>query len=211
MIIKVCGMRDAANIRAVEALGVDWMGFIFWPGSARYVSDLPAYLPSSCKRVGVFVDADASFILDRAEAFGLDIVQFHGHETPGFMSVLRSQLAAVNPGIRLIKSIAVATLPDIERCRAYETVSDYFLLDTKGKLPGGNGIQFDWSVLSAYAGPLPFILSGGIGLEDAGRVAALDNPHFAGIDLNSRFEAAPAIKDIDTLRHFTRQLKDRAL
>ena len=126
------------------------------------------------------------------------------------MSALRSRLADVNPEIRLIKSIAVATLQDLALCSAYEAVSDYFLLDTKGRLPGGNGSQFDWSVLNAYEGPPPFILSGGIGPEDAGRIMALDNPHCIGIDCNSRFETAPAIKDIDTLRNFTRQLKNRA-
>lgn len=206
MKIKVCGMRDAQNIREVEALGVDIMGFIFWPQSSRYVGGKPGYLPG-CRRAGVFVDAELQDILDAVEAFGLDIIQLHGHETPEAVEALRRSAAAVNPSISIIKSLAVAGAGDLEQTAAYEGVCDAFLFDTKGKLPGGNGQQFDWSVLEHYGGRRPFLLSGGIGPGDAERIRAFSAPGFIGIDLNSRFEVAPGLKDVEALRTFIETIR----
>lgn len=203
MIIKVCGMREPENIRAVEALGIDLMGFIFWPPSSRYVGEKPSYLPRNCRRVGVFVDAALPDILAAVEDFRLDGVQLHGHETPEAIAALKAHI----PGVRIVKSLAVAGPEDLEQAEAYADVCDAFLFDTKGKLPGGNGRQFDWSVLQRYQGRLPFLLSGGIGPDDAQRIRAFDVPGCLGIDLNSRFETEPGLKDVDALRTFIETIR----
>ena len=207
MKIKVCGMRDPQNIMAVEALGIDIMGFIFWPQSRRYAGEKPCYLPERCRRAGVFVDAAQQDIIKAVETFRLDIIQLHGHETPEKVASLRDRVSAVSPAISIIKSLAVAQARDLEQTAAYESVCDAFLFDTKGELPGGNGIQFDWNVLQEYAGRLRFLLSGGIGPGDADRVRAFRHPACAGIDLNSRFETAPGLKDVDSLKTFIEKLR----
>ena len=202
MIIKVCGMREPENIRAVEALGIDLMGFIFWPHSSRYVGGRPAYLPENCRRAGVFVDAPEQDILDAVKDFRLDVIQLHGHETPEAIAALKERATALNPAICIFKSLAVKSPEDLAQTAAYECVCDAFLFDTKGKLPGGNGQQFDWNVLREYRGRLPFLLSGGIGPDDGVRIRALDMPGCIGIDLNSRFETAPGLKHVEALRTF---------
>ncbi|MBO7585086.1 MAG: phosphoribosylanthranilate isomerase [Bacteroidales bacterium] len=207
MKIKVCGMRDADNIRAVEALGIDIMGFIFWPGSGRYVSSQPAYLPENCLRAGVFVDADPRDILVAAKAYRLDCIQFHGSETPEYIAYLRKLTARLKPDMRFIKSIPVTTADDLGQTLQYENVCDLFLFDTKGKLPGGNGSQFDWGVLQNYGGQLPYLLSGGIGPGDAERIRAFEAPGCIGIDLNSRFETAPGMKDAEALKTFIDKIR----
>ena len=203
-IIKVCGMREAKNIREVEASGVDWMGFIFWPKSSRYVSEVPSYLPTKCKRVGVFVDASIGDVMSQTEAFGLDLIQLHGQESPSYITQLRPHLPAL---IQIIKALNIATTSDLEAAKRYEGVVDYLLFDTKGKCVGGNGEKFDWSVLDDYAGSTPFLLSGGIGPDDAERVKAFHHPKCIGIDLNSKFELSPALKDATKLQSFLSSLK----
>ena len=196
-------MREAENIREVEALGIDWMGFIFWPKSSRYVSERPAYLPTKCKRVGVFVDEDAEKIKKTAEDYDLDYIQLHGSESPDFIHALR-----VNGGFAaVIKAFNIATAADLEATKTYEGIVDYFLFDTKGKSVGGNGEKFDWSVLEAYHGDTPFLLSGGIGPDDAERVKAFNHSKCIGIDLNSRFELSPALKDIEKNKSFLEKIK----
>ena len=199
--IKVCGMREAENIREVEALGIDMMGFIFWPKSSRYVSERPAYLPTQCKRVGVFVNEDVETIKKIAEDYALDYIQLHGSESPDYIHALR-----VNGGVAVIKAFNIATTEDLETTKPYEGIVDYFLFDTKGKSVGGNGEKFDWSVLEAYYGDTPFLLSGGIGPDDAERVKAFRHPKCIGIDLNSKFEDEPALKNIQELKTFIEQL-----
>ena len=232
MIIKVCGMRDAANIRAVDGLPVDLMGFIFWPRSSRYVSRRPDYLPTRCKRVGVFVDADIPDVLRHVSDYALDYVQLHGSESPAYLRQLRAALPAAAPSLppaapsladgapsladggfpAIIKAFSIATASDLRQTSAYHGLADLFLFDTKGLSAGGNGRKFDWSVLSAYAGPTPFLLSGGIGPADAGllrQLPLLDGfpvEHCAGIDLNSRFELAPGLKDIHLLQDFIKTI-----
>lgn len=215
MIIKVCGMRAAENIRAVESLGVDWIGLIFSPESPRFVSQIlsrggfiPDYSslagqPRGCKRVGVFVDDMPQNIVTRVVNYQLDIVQLHGHESAVMIDNLRRTLVPdISPGIQIMKALPVSSREDVERYKEYVGHVDYFLFDTKSPLPGGSGQQFDWSVLEAYDGDVPFLLSGGIGPDDAERVKAFRHPQFAGIDLNSRFETAPAVKDVERLRKF---------
>ena len=198
--IKVCGMRDAENIREVESLGIDMMGFIFWPKSKRYVSRRPNHLPKRVKRVGVFVDEDPGLVKRIAHDYGLDYIQLHGSESPAYIFQLR--------GLHVIKAFNIATAEDLEQTKTYEGLVDYFLFDTKGKSVGGNGEKFDWSVLEAYDGSTPFLLSGGIGPDDADRVKACRHPKCAGIDLNSRFEIAPGLKDVNTMRSFIREIRE---
>lgn len=199
MIVKVCGMREAENIRAVEALGVDWMGFIFWEHSSRCVSQRPAYLPTRAKRVGVFVDESLDVVCQHVEAFGLDVVQLHGSESPTYLRDLRSSCDA---RLLIVKAFSIATRDDLLQTSLYEGLADYFLFDTKAQLVGGNGRKFDWTVLAYYDGSTPFLLSGGIGPDDASRLSAFSHPRLAGIDLNSRFETAPALKNVELLKQF---------
>lgn len=199
MIVKVCGMREAENIRAVEALGVDWMGFIFWEHSSRNVCQRPAYLPTRAKRVGVFVDESLDVVCQHVEAFGLDVVQLHGSESPTYLRDLRSSCDA---RLLIVKAFSIATRDDLLQTSLYEGLADYFLFDTKAQLVGGNGRKFDWTVLAHYDGSTPFLLSGGIGPDDAARLSAFSHPRLAGIDLNSRFETAPALKNVELLKQF---------
>lgn len=200
MIIKVCGMREQKNIRAVEQLGIQWMGFIFWPQSSRYVKESPTYLPTKCKKVGVFVDATITDIRASVEEYGLDLIQLHGHESPAFIQ-------SIGQKIPIIKAFSIATTADLTLTASYERVVDYFLFDTKAKFVGGNGTKFDWSVLQAYHGTTPFLLSGGIGPDDVKRIRQFHHPQLAGIDLNSRFETSPALKNITTLKRFIHELQ----
>lgn len=210
MIIKVCGMRDADNIRDVEALGVDWIGMIFWPHSSRYVNQPPTYLPTKAKRVGVFVDEDIEVIRQKAGDYALDRIQLHGQESPAFTQSLRS---LCGDSVAIIKAFNIATAADLAQTKPYEGHVDYFLFDTKAQLVGGNGTKFDWTVLADYVGDTPFLLSGGIGPDDAERLNALRTldgfpiEKCIGIDLNSRFETAPALKDINTLRTFIKKVR----
>ena len=198
MTIKVCGMRDADNIQAVEQLGIDWMGMIFWPKSSRFVADVPSYLPKQVRLVGVFVDASLVDIRQHVSDYQLDLIQLHGKETPAFAEVLKP--------LSVIKAFNISEAEDLKQTKAYEGIVDYFLFDTKGKVVGGNGEKFDWSVLSSYHGETPFLLSGGIGPDDVEAVNSFRHPKCIGIDLNSRFEQAPALKDISKLRNFIKQL-----
>lgn len=199
MIVKVCGMRDAQNIRDVEKLGVDWIGMIFWPQSKRFVAEVPSYLPKHQKRVGVFVDAPLEDIRQHISDYQLNIIQLHGQESPDYVKALKPHTT--------IKAFNIAKADDLVQTEQYEGIADYFLFDTKGLMVGGNGQKFDWSVLTTYHGKTPFLLSGGIGLDDAESVNSFHHPSCIGIDLNSRFEISPALKDIDKLRTFLGKIK----
>lgn len=197
LLIKVCGMRKAENIRDVEALGIDWMGFICWPKSSRNVDCQPSYLPEKCERVGVFVDADIEFIKDRIEMLHLTRLQLHGKEAPE-----KCLKIADETGLPITKVVSVNNEEDIKRASLYEGIADYLLFDTKCKCVGGSGEQFDWDILQHYTGTTPFLLAGGIGPGDEERVCAFHHSRFVGIDLNSRFEIAPALKDTEKLKTF---------
>lgn len=199
MIVKVCGMRDAQNIRDVEKLGVDWIGMIFWSQSKRFVAEVPSYLPKHQKRVGVFVDAPLEDIRQHISDYQLNIIQLHGQESPDYVKALKPHTT--------IKAFNIAKADDLVQTEQYEGIADYFLFDTKGLMVGGNGQKFDWSVLTTYHGRTPFLLSGGIGLDDAESIGSFHHPCCIGIDLNSRFEISPALKDIDKLRTFLGKIK----
>ena len=243
MIVKVCGMREPENIRDVAALGVDWIGFIFYPKSPRYVSQIrsragiiPDYsvfmkheelsskelssketssketsskeMMRQIKRVGVFVDDMPQNIITRAVNYELDIIQLHGSESVIMIDNLRSTLApSIRKGIKFMKALSISTAEDILRYKEYEGHVDYFIFDTQTPLVGGSGNHFDWNMLDAYDGNTPFILSGGVGPDDAERVLSIRHPMFAGIDLNSQFETAPAVKNVDALKAFLAKIR----
>ncbi|MDR1005081.1 MAG: phosphoribosylanthranilate isomerase [Prevotellaceae bacterium] len=183
MLIKVCGMTRADNIRQVESLGIDMIGFIFYPKSPRCVHEVPDYLPVRARRVGVFVNESEAEMLRIARLFDLDYLQLHGEESPAQCRSLRSA------GYPVIKSVTVATAP------AYGAAADLLLFDTPTPAYGGSGERFDWAELQQYRGDTPFLLSGGISPDSVAAIRAFRHPRFVGIDLNSRFESAPGFKD----------------
>ena len=205
MLVKVCGMREPENIEQVAQLGIDMMGFIFYPKSPRYVSQAVARSDADRKvcRVGVFVNDSIPDMLDKIHSFSLNAVQLHGGES----REVCEQLREVNGEIKIIKAISVSDAGDIQKFKEYVGAVDYFLFDTKCKTVGGSGQQFDWQVLDEYDGDVPFLLSGGIGPEDVSRVRSFHHPKCVGIDLNSRFEIEPGVKDIEKLRKFLLKVK----
>lgn len=198
MITKVCGMREPENIRQVEQLRPDWMGFIFYKNSSRFVPIVPDYMPRSVKRVGVFVDTNKDGILLRTAAFQLDVIQLHGQESPSFVHDVRTLL----PGKTIVKAFSIREKADMLKTQAYEGSCHYYLFDTKCDTVGGSGTSFDWSLLDHYHGQTPFLLSGGIGPDSIPALKQLKHPLWAGIDLNSKFETAPALKDVEKLKAF---------
>lgn len=203
MILKICGMREAENIQAVEQLNIDWMGFIFYPESPRYVGGMISYLPSQIKRVGVFVNSPYTEIVNRAKEQGLTHLQLHGNESPNDCLTLR------NEGYLVIKAISVKSVTDLAQIASYKSCVDYFLFDTKTKLKGGSGEQFDWSILNKYQGDTPFLLSGGIGPDSVIQLETFRHPKLVGYDLNSQFEITPGLKDIIKLSAFVKAIRNK--
>ncbi|TPG61770.1 phosphoribosylanthranilate isomerase [Hymenobacter nivis] len=194
LLVKVCGMREAASLAAVADQGPDFLGFIFAPASPRYVGDvltpdLVHGLPEHVQRVGVFVDAPTAQVLAIAYRFGLNYVQLHGHETPAQCAEIRAA------GLRVIKAFGVGEGFDFDTLGPYVPHCDFFLFDALGPAPGGNGRVFDWRVLEKYPWPVPYLLAGGLRPEHAAVVRNLQLPGLAGIDLNSGLETAPGVKD----------------
>ncbi len=198
MKVKICGLRD--NFEDVLALKPDFVGLIFYPKSPRYVGEsqsdaLKRKLTSTTKKVGVFVNADYETIVRTADEYHLDAVQLHGGESPQLCEMLRRDFV-------VIKAFSIATAEDLQRVEAYEGVVDYFLFDTKTVGYGGSGKKFDWQILQSAKINTPFLLSGGISLDDVLIIKNLKINNFVGVDLNSKFETAPALKDIEKLSQF---------
>lgn len=213
-------MRDADNIRDISALGVDMIGLIFYPPSPRYVQQfssgagiIPDYAPDMGKtplRVGVFVDDMPQNIVTRVYNYKLDYIQLHGNEPRETLENLRATIDPdIKPKIKIIKAISVSSAEDIKKYKEYVGAADLFLFDTKCKTVGGSGEQFDWQVLQAYDGDVPFLLSGGIGPDDAERIKNFHHPKCIGIDLNSKFEIEPALKDVEKLKQFLVKVKSK--
>lgn len=209
LIIKVCGMREAENIRQVEQIAPDWMGFICWNGSARFVEDVPEYMPRSCCRVGVFVNPSPEEVRDNVFRLGLDAVQLHGQESPDFCMKIRKACGEGEHPLQLIKAFGIEPTKPFPDTAAYEKACDYFLFDTHCATAGGSGKCFDWKRLQQYRGNRPFLLSGGIGEEHADVLRRLEHPMWAGIDLNSRFEKSPALKDVGKLKGFINLIREQ--
>lgn len=205
MLIKVCGMREAENISAVGDLQPDMMGFVFYQPSPRYAAErnlaILKRLPAAICKVGVFVNEKPQQIKKYAEKYHLDMLQLHGEESPESCRKFREM------GKKVIKAVRLAEAKDIEKIKMYEDCCDWVLFDTKGNLFGGTGLHFDWKILSCYQGNIPFLLSGGIAAEDAEAIRHLNHPLFAGIDLNSRFEISPGLKDIGLLNDFIKRVR----
>ncbi len=216
MKVKVCGLRDPENIEALAKLPIDFMGFIFYKKSPRNVTGdkLEKWLHKNgavlgnIKRVGVFVNAEIEEILNRVHDFGLDYVQLHGNESPGYCREIQSFWAASTlKNARFIKAFAVDAEFDFEQTRAYEGICSLFLFDTKTPQHGGSGVSFDWNLLEKYKGNTPFLLSGGIDEGDAEAIKQLNIPQLYGVDVNSRFEVQPGVKDVEKLGRFLEKLE----
>ena len=199
MKIKICGMKNPENIVEAAALLPDFMGFIFWKPSPRFFSGNLPELPKSIQKVGVFVDAKFTEIINKVQQYKLDFIQLHGNESPDFCESLQKE------NLKIIKAFSVGIAFDFTILKAYESVVDYFLFDTKGDAPGGNGQSFEWGILDNYNSPKPIFLSGGIGLESIENLQKLNIPIFA-VDVNSKFETSPGQKNIPFLQQFKNQL-----
>jgi phosphoribosylanthranilate isomerase len=197
--IKICGMKFPENILEVGALLPDFMGFIFWEKSSRYFDGEIPILPKSIKKVGVFVDGSLEIVITEIEKYNLNCIQLHGNESVEFCKKLKEI------PIEIIKVFSIKDNFDFEILKEFEGVCDYFLFDTKGELPGGNGTTFDWNLLKKYPSNKPFFLSGGIGIEEIKLLKDLNLPIY-GIDVNSKFETQPGLKNTELLKSFQSQI-----
>lgn len=208
MLIKVCGMREPENIHRVAEAGADWVGFIFYARSPRFAGSLSPDEISKERavreppvRVGVFVDVTPEYMMEMGNKYALGYLQLHGNESPDTCYALQKR------GYAVIKAFSIADKEDLKLTADYEGRADYFLFDTKCNGYGGSGKQFDWSVLTAYKGQTPFLLSGGINPDSVKAIRNFHHPKLAGLDLNSGFETAPGLKDIEKLKTFIDKIK----
>ncbi len=204
--LKVCGMKDRDNISAlIRDVEPQYIGFIFYPDSPRYVGDLDVSFANllDVKKVGVFVDADPVDIRKAIDHYDLDVIQLHGDESVDYILDLPDT-------VQVWKVIRIGNAIDWDAIRPYEDVADAILFDTKGHQYGGNGVSFDWKLLEGYPLAIPMILSGGIDMDVFDQLDTLKRLPIAGIDINSRFESAPGIKDIRKISTFKNTLKQKA-
>ena len=200
--LKVCGMREVENVSALVALKPDFIGMIFFSKSPRYIENpsVVALIPKEIKKVGVFVNAGFDEIMAQVKSYQLDMVQLHGEEPV----LLAQQLK--NTGLDVMKVFSVIDQMPMEDLKAFEHAVDYFLFDTKTPAYGGSGQKFDWAILKQYTSTKPFFLSGGIDLADVAAIKALNLPQLYAIDVNSRFEIVPGLKDIEKIRLLKEEL-----
>lgn len=209
--LKICGMKYHDNILQAAGLHPDYMGFIFYPGSKRFMTEKIPLLSEKIKKTGVFVNQPVSEILEKIKEFGLDALQLHGEETVLYCTEL---LCALEPlkrrdkKIELIKAFAIEENFDFDSLEPYREACDFFLFDSKGKARGGNGVVFNWEILRNYTQKKPFFLSGGIGLEASVSLqlflASESGKNCYALDINSRFEKEPGWKDIEKVKLFAR-------
>ena len=210
MNIKVCGITQFKQLQQLEALNIDYAGLIFYKESPRYMGDKISgkqvkEADFDLKKVGVFVNPGYSELLDAIDEYGLDIVQLHGNETPELCEELSAE-------VEVIKAFRIAGDDSInidEMVMPYDAACDYYLFDTAGLKEsfGGTGQQFDWNILKKAKIEKPFFLSGGIGPGDAAKVRSFSHPDFFAIDLNSKFETAPGVKDMAAILKFLQAFK----
>jgi phosphoribosylanthranilate isomerase len=209
MKIKVCGMKYGPNIHEVSALKPDYMGFIFYRDSKRFVGEeLDKNILqkiANIDKVGVFVNADIEEIKSKADQFGFKIIQLHGDETPEFCQQVKSL------GLKVMKAFQLSEDFDFKILNPYKVSCDYFLFDTKSEGYGGTGKKFDWQILTKYDNEVPVFLSGGIDLEDAERIKKLKGLNICAIDINSRFEIEPGQKDYKKIEKFIQSIKSISL
>ncbi|APA63434.1 phosphoribosylanthranilate isomerase [Maribacter sp. 1_2014MBL_MicDiv] len=208
MKLKICGMK--LNTSEVAQLRPDYLGFIFWEHSARFFDGEIPELPHTINKVGVFVDADINYIITLVKKHQLQGLQLHGHESPEYCRQVAEELMKLNKKIEIIKVFSIKDEFDFESLTPYEDVCDFYLFDTKGKLPGGNGYTFNWSVLKNYPSNKPFFLSGGIGLNSLDKINEFmkspESKFCYAIDVNSKFEIDPGLKNIEELQKFKEAL-----
>jgi phosphoribosylanthranilate isomerase len=205
MQLKICGMKYPENIAEVAGLQPEYLGFIFYEKSPRnFTREMPT-IAKGIKKVGVFVNASAEKIMEKINVHSLDCIQLHGEETPEFCE----QIQRIYPKLELWKVFSIGSDFSFEVLAPYEASVTHFLLDTKGENKGGNGINFDWEILRKYTSEKPFILSGGIGLEEVDAIDRLlkTNLPIHAIDVNSKFEIHPGLKNVKTLKAFKNRLK----
>lgn len=208
MNIKVCGITEMKQLQQLDGLDIDFAGLIFYKESPRYIGDKISKkdlkkADLDIKKVGVFVNPEMIEVLDAIDEYGLEVVQLHGDESPEMCEDLSSE-------VEVIKAFRVTEGVDIDKLVApYDAVCDYYLFDTGGLKEsfGGTGQQFDWSILTKSKIEKPFFLSGGIGPEDAQKVKGFVHPDFFGVDINSRFEKEPGVKDMAKVLQFRQGLK----
>ena len=205
MKIKVCGMKQAANIAEVANLRPDYLGFIFYTKSPRLISDVSAelikYVPAEIKTVGVFVDEKIEEVKLKITKHQLNAVQLHGKENVDDCSELKTL------GVEVIKAFGVHPDFDFKQLESYAAVVDYFLFDTQTPAHGGSGKVFDWKLLENYKLDKSYFLSGGIGLEHAEQIKMIQDKRLYAIDVNSKFEIEPGLKDIAQLKIFFDNVK----
>ena len=205
MKIKICGLKFKSNILGLSILEPEYMGFIFWEKSKRFVmGPTPNLSQTKIKKTGVFVNADFEKIKDKVRVHKLEAIQLHGLESPEFCEKIK------NLGVEIIKAFSIDENFNFNILEKYELCSDYFLFDTKGKSPGGNGISFDWEILRNYKYEKKFFLSGGIGIESISAIKKIKNlslPLFC-VDINSRFELNPGEKNIELIKSFKNSLEN---
>lgn len=203
-IVKVCGIKDPSILSELDALGLDYIGHIFHENSPRNIEqDSSLFIvPTKAKRVGVFVNKDLDFIEKKINLFKLDTIQLHGDESPEFCEVL-------SKNIEVWKVFGIDEEFDFETTAPYESYCSKFLFDTKSPKHGGTGMKFNWDKLNEYRGKKPFLLSGGIGPTDLEIISKITLPQLEGVDLNSKFEIKPGVKNLEALRNFIAQFKTR--
>lgn len=209
MKLKVCGMKY--NSKEVAALQPDYMGFIFWEPSKRFFEGEIPQLPDGTKKIGVFVDATISEVLEKIEKYNLWGVQLHGNESPEFIQDLLRVIIDSNKNfVEIIKVFSIKNDFDFSILRGYKDLCSYYLFDTKGELPGGNGYSFNWEILKDYPSTKPYFLSGGIGLEEIDSIQEFlkkpESKYCHVIDVNSKFELEPGLKDVGKLEKFKENL-----
>lgn len=203
--VKICGMQHVTNITEVARHEPDFMGFIFYNQSPRYVGDnflIPQTLPSAIKRVGIFVNESPSFILQQMHRQALDFVQLHGDERPEDVELLCGM------GVSIIKALRIDANFNFDSLRHYQPYVKYFLLDAKGEKYGGNAVHFDWQLLEKYTSSVPFFLSGGITARDVAEIKSLRHAQLFGVDVNSGVEISPGIKNIEKVQELIRAINE---
>ncbi len=199
MIIKVCGLNNAQNLADLSKLDIDMAGYNFYLPSPRYIDHILPDIPNNIKKVGVFVNASLDVILQKKELYKLDYAQLHGDESSSFVKEVKSFIPVIKV-FRIADDFNPAILKDFDFC-------DMFLFDTATKNFGGSGQKFNWNILKQYDIKIPFLLSGGIGPNDVDEILKMDHPHFKGIDINSKFEVRPGIKDVGMVKKFVKMLR----
>lgn len=204
MKLKICGMKQASNIASVAELQPDYLGFIFYQKSPRFISDVSAelikYVPASIKTVGVFVNEDLQIVKQYIIKYNLKAVQLHGEEVVDYCAELK------NIGVEIIKAFGINEEFDFNQLEPYLSVIDYFLFDTQTPAHGGSGKVFDWRLLDNYSFQKPYFLSGGIDLAQVKEIKNITDKRLYAIDVNSKFEVEPGVKDIEKLKEFIKEM-----